>query len=136
MAPPVEDKGANLMLPETLQAPHLRHLVLSNFALLIGSQLLTTARYPRSSHELIHLLSATGRKKSIGAEHLANVLFQWISSMPQLETLTVCSVFTSLFPNPDRDERHCLSHMPIMTSSNLRHVRFKGPSAYLEAVVG
>ena len=36
-------KKAALMLPETLQAPHLRHLVLTGFTLPTGSRLLTTA---------------------------------------------------------------------------------------------
>ena len=36
-------KKAALMLPETLQGPHLRHLVLTGFTLPTGSPLLTTA---------------------------------------------------------------------------------------------
>ena len=36
------EKGI-LTLPETLQAPHLRHLLLGDFSLPIGSRLLTTA---------------------------------------------------------------------------------------------
>jgi hypothetical protein len=36
-------KKAALMLPETLQGPHLRRIVLTGFALPTGSQLLTTA---------------------------------------------------------------------------------------------
>ena len=38
-----EDKTSILTFPETLQAPHLLHLVLISFALPIGSRLLTTA---------------------------------------------------------------------------------------------
>jgi hypothetical protein len=37
------DWAPGLALPETLQAPHLHHLLLSGFALPIGSRLLTTA---------------------------------------------------------------------------------------------
>src|SRR6266446_358869 len=43
LMPSTEDTSTVLVLPETLQAPHLRHLTLSNFALPIGSRLLMTA---------------------------------------------------------------------------------------------
>jgi hypothetical protein len=67
-----------LMLPETLQAPHLRHLLLSGFALPMGSRLLTTA---------VGLVTL-----ALGVDHPSayfrpNTLLQWISVMPQLETL-------------------------------------------------
>ena len=39
----IEDRSTNLTFPETLQAPHLRQLVLTGFALPMGSRLLTTA---------------------------------------------------------------------------------------------
>jgi hypothetical protein len=39
----MEDNSTILIFPETLQAPHLRHLTLRGFALPIGSRLLTTA---------------------------------------------------------------------------------------------
>jgi hypothetical protein len=40
---PSTEKSTTLAVPETLQAPHLRHLQLSGFTLPIGSRLLTTA---------------------------------------------------------------------------------------------
>ena len=39
----IEDRSANLTSPGTLQAPHLRQLVPTGFALPMGSRLLTTA---------------------------------------------------------------------------------------------
>ncbi len=39
----VSDHSTALMLPEAFQAPHLQHLLLSGFALPMGSRLLTTA---------------------------------------------------------------------------------------------
>jgi hypothetical protein len=43
IALPILDNSATLIFPETLQAPHLRHLLLQGFSLPIRSRLLTTA---------------------------------------------------------------------------------------------
>ena len=43
MAPPFSDKSEKLILSETLQAPHLRHLGLSGFAIPSRPRSLTTA---------------------------------------------------------------------------------------------
>jgi hypothetical protein len=63
-----------------------------------------------------------------------DTLLQWISFMPQLETLRI--VF--LFPVLNDDVEMQLIHSPIMTHitiPNLRRFEFQGASAYLEAVV-
>ena len=60
-----------------------------------------------------------------------NVLVQWISFMPQLESLAI--LFT--FPVPDRDVTGRLTHTPNMTLPSLRLFWFRGVSAYLEAVI-
>jgi hypothetical protein len=63
-----------------------------------------------------------------------NTLLQWISLMPQLETLTI----SFKFPIPNRDVERQLTHTPIIapvTHSNLRHFQFHGVSTYLEALV-
>jgi len=63
-----------------------------------------------------------------------NILLQWISFMPQLETLAILFEF----PVPNRDVERQLTHTPIttpITLPNLRHFRFQGVSAYLEAIV-
>ncbi|KAF8467930.1 hypothetical protein DFH94DRAFT_848132 [Russula ochroleuca] len=114
-----------LMLPETFQAPHLRHLLLSGFVLPIGSRLLMTAV------GLVTLALFLDRPPTYIRP---NVLLQWISSMPQLEALVVAF----LFPVLGRDVERQLMHTPIMTNvtlPNLRSFMFQGVSAYMEAVV-
>ena len=124
IVPLQEDKSATLMLPETLQAPQLRHLALAFFFLPIGSRLLTTA------------VSLTILALGIGhpAYFQPNTLLQWLSFMPQLETLVI--EFSS--PVPKRDVERQLMNKPTTTHftlPNLRQFRFEGVSAYLEAVI-
>jgi hypothetical protein len=114
-----------LVLPETLQAPNLHHLVLRGFTCPIRSRLHPTAVGLVTLYLGIHHSSAYFQP---------NVLLQWISFMPQLENLAIAFSF----PVPNRDvERH--THMPITTTHialpNLRLFGFRGTSAYLEAVV-
>ncbi|KAI0274445.1 hypothetical protein BGY98DRAFT_1098980 [Russula aff. rugulosa BPL654] len=114
-----------LMLPETLQAPLLRHLSLGSFACPIRSRLHPTAAG-------LVTLSLVMRHQS--AYFQPNILLQWISYMPQLENLEICITF----PVPNRDVERQLTHTPIttfITLPNLRLFRFRGVSAYLEAVL-
>jgi hypothetical protein len=76
IGPPLRDNTA-LMLPETLQAPNLRHLWLSFFACPIRSRLHPTAT------GLVTLNLAIDPS----AYFQPNILLQWISFMPQLESL-------------------------------------------------
>jgi hypothetical protein len=118
-------KKKAFVLPETLQAPHLRHLYLSYFALPIRFPLLTTAT------GLVTLFLGTSKPTTY---FQPNALLQWISFMPQLETLVI--YFSS--PVTNRDMERLLSHTPIITPvtlPNLRWFWFQGDSAYLEAVV-
>ena len=124
IGPPLEDKSAILTLPETLQAPHLRNLALACFFLPIGSRLLTTAM------SLTMLSLAVGPSAYIQP----NILLQWLSFMPQLETLIICFYF----PVPKREVERQLMNNPTtthVTLPNLRCFGFIGVSAYLEAVV-
>ncbi|KAF8493696.1 hypothetical protein F5888DRAFT_1908565 [Russula emetica] len=124
LVPWVADSTA-LMLPESLQAPHLRHLMLRGFACPIRSRLHPTAA---------GLVALTLTTDHPSAYFQPNVLLQWISFMPQLETLAI--LFT--FPVPNRDVERQLTHTPItthITLPNLRFFWFRGVSAYLEAVV-
>ena len=119
-----DDTG--LRLPKTFKAPHLRHLILENFAFLIGSPLLTTTlglvtlsleRIPRSAH--FH----------------PNDLLQRLSLMPQLEVVGI----DFRLPVPNYDVEMQLLDTPIMTHvtlPNLRWFGFCGVSAYLEALLG
>ena len=118
-------KNTAFVLPETLQAPHLRHLLLSCFALPIRSPLLTTAT------TLITLFLEIPNPTTC---FQPTALLQWISFMPRLETLVIYFSFAV----PDRDMDRLLSPSPIITPvtlPNLRWFWFQGGSAYLEAVV-
>ena len=107
---------AVLMLPETLQAPILRHLLLGCFACPMQPRL-----HPAAA-SLVTLYLTIDRPS---AYFQPNMLLQWISFMPQLESLAI--VF--IFPVPNRDVERQL------TLPSLRLFWFHGVSAYLEAVV-
>jgi hypothetical protein len=120
LEPPKEESTA-LMFPNTLQAPHLLQLALFGFVIPVGSRLLTTAMN-------ITTLSLVMTHPS------AHFQLQWITFMPQLETLTIISAS----PVPNRDVERQLMHTPItahVTLPNLRKFIFRGVSAYMEAVV-
>ena len=123
--PSTYDSHMALMLPETLQAPHLRHLALEGFVFPRGSRFLTTAT------NLVTL--ALGMNNS-STYFQPSILLQWLSFMPQLETLAIAL----LFPVPNRDVEKQLVHTPItthLTLPNLRSLWFHGVSAYMEAIV-
>ena len=125
MEPPIEDKGSALMLPETLQAPHLRHASLIGFLLPTRFRLLTTA---------MGLVMLCLHIEHPSAYFPPNTLLHWLSSMPQLEMLLI----RFRFPVPNRDVERQLMHTPIVTHvtlPNLRSLTFQGVSAYVEAVV-
>ena len=121
----IEDNSAMLIFPETLQAPHLRLLTLRGFVLPIGSRLLTTAV------SLVTLCLVIAHPSTY---FHPNALLQWISLMPQLETLAI--YFEFFIPN--RDVEMQLLHTPFIapiTLPNLRDFMFRGVSTYLEALV-
>ena len=125
MEPSTEVMSTVLMLPESLQAPHLRHLALMGFALPTRSRLLTTA---------VGLVTLVLTVVHPPTYFQPNILLQWLSFMPQLETL----VISFSFPVPSSDVEGQVIHMPIMTHvtlPNLRWFVFRGVSAYVEAVV-
>ncbi|KAI0286282.1 hypothetical protein BC826DRAFT_94588 [Russula brevipes] len=124
MLEPLFNTDMALVLPRTFQAPQLRRLILRNFAP-IGSPLFTTATG-------IVLLSLINIHPS--AYFPPNDLIQHLSHMPQLQILNI--VFRS--PSPSRDVERQLVLTPItthVTLPNLRRFRFKGTSAYLEALL-
>ena len=125
MEPPLEDKYSAMVFPKTLQAPHLRHTSLIGFVLPTVFRLLTTA---------MGLVVLCLHMEHPSAYFQPNTLLQWVSSMPQLETLLVFFFFP--VPNPDVEMQ--LMHTPItthVTLPNLRSFEFQGVSAYMEAVV-
>ena len=110
---------------ETLQAPHLRHLFLKGFTFPIGSQFLATA---------VGLVTLCLLMDQPSSYFYPNTLLQWLSSMPQLESLLI----DFSFPVPNRDVERQLTHAPITTPiilPNLHVLRFKGVGTYLEALV-
>jgi hypothetical protein len=112
-----------LVLPETLQAPHLRHLALGGFA--FPSPLHPTAASLVTLYLVIYHQPAYFQP---------NVLLQWISIMNRLESLVIA--FSFPVPNRDDVERQ-LTHAPITTHITLPSLRlfwFRGVSAYLDAV--
>ena len=122
---PPEDKRSILRLPETLQAPHLRHLRLRGVALPIESRLLMAA---------VGLVTLSIVMVHPSTYCHPNTLLQWISLMPHLETLTIYSTFSIRNRNVEMQ----LTHTPIIapvTVPNLRHFRFRGARTYLEALV-
>ena len=122
---PAFEDNTVMMFPETLQAPHLRQLALINFALPIRSRLLTTA---------VGLVTLCLTMEPPSTYIHPNTLLQWLSFMPQLETL----VIFFMFPVPNRDVVRQLTHTPIITPvtlPNLHWFKFRGVNTYLEAVV-
>ena len=122
---PTEDVSTTLTFPETLHAPHLRHLRLSGFAIPIGSRLLTA---------VVGIVTLSLVMVQPSTYFNPNTLLQWISLMPQLETLTIYFNFSI----PNRDVERQLMHTPIIapvTLPNLHRFQFHGASTYLEALV-
>ena len=117
---PVIEQIANLGLPETFRAPHLRRLLLKNFATPIESPQLTT---------MGNLITLFLTKIPFSAYFHPNVLLQLLSLIPQLEVLWIGF-------NHSRDFERQLLRTSIttrVTLPNLRWLGFNGPSAYLEA---
>ena len=124
--PPIDDSDIPItVLPETLRAPHLRHLALAGFAIPIGSQLLTNA---------VGLITLYLYMDHPSTYFHPNTLLQWLSFMPQLEAIAI-QFYLAV---PGRDVERQLTHMSIIapvTLPNLRYFEFRGVSTYLEALV-
>ena len=118
---PREDNDGKLLLPEQLQAPLLRHLRLVGLAFPIGSLLPTTA---------LGLVTLSLHMVHPSTYFHPNTLLQWISLLPQLETLRIYFKLTIPIHGVERQ----LTHVPI-TLPNLRHFEFHGVSTYLDALV-
>ncbi|KAH9996382.1 hypothetical protein BJV74DRAFT_910788 [Russula compacta] len=127
MIDPPKMENTSLVLPKTFRAPHLRHLIRSNYAFPIGSPLHTTAQAVNLVSLILGIVIQSARTHP-------NNLLQLLLHIPQLETLGI--YFHS--PVPNRDVEMQLLHSPIMTHitlPNLRRFEFGGTSAYLEALL-
>jgi hypothetical protein len=121
---PSEDKRTVLILPETLEAPHLRHVAI-DCSIPIRFRLLTTAVGLVTLHLALFHPSTYFQP---------TVLVQSLSLMPQLEMLLIFFCFSI----PNRDVERQLMRTPIMTHvtlPNLRTFAFQAVSAYSEAVL-
>ena len=117
--------GTAFTFPERFQAPHLCHVLLKGFAPSMGSRLLLT-----TTAGMVTLCLLMDHSS---AYFQPNILLQWLSFMPLLETLVVNFVYLV----PDDDVERQLINMPTMTNvtlPNLRLFGFRGVSAYMAAI--
>ena len=119
-----ENKSNVLILPETLETPHLRHFGISCSipfqSLLIGA-----------AASLVNLGLALCHPSTY---FQPTVLLRCLSSMPQLEILLIAFRFAV----PNRDVERQLMRTPIVTHVTLPNLRFfalQVVSAYSEAVL-
>ncbi|KAH9963467.1 hypothetical protein BJV74DRAFT_335527 [Russula compacta] len=124
---PLTKQNTGLVLPKTFQAPHLRHLLLSNFSFPRGSPLLTTQAVNIVSLVLVDILQS--------AHFPPNDLLRLLLHLPQLEVL--CIDFSSPVLNNDAEGQllHSSIIMTHFTLPNLRIFEFGGTSTYLEALL-
>ena len=118
-----EENSAALMLSEPLLAPRLRHLAVGGIA---PPQVLTTT---------MGLVTLSLIMSNPSTYIYPNTLLQHLSCMPWLETLKI--MFLTVDPNHDVEGLQLL-HTPITTSvtlPNLRRIRYRGLSTYLEAIL-
>jgi hypothetical protein len=118
--------NTGLMLPETFQAPQLRHLLLEGVACPMGSPLITTG----AAGLVILMLNPVPSS----AYFSPNDLLLGLTLLPQLMILGI----RFLSSTPDDDVEGQLLHTPIMTHATLPELRclaFTGDSAYLEALL-
>ena len=125
IGPPIFN-NVGFVVPETLQAPHLRHLVLFNFCFALGYPLFTTAASKLITLSLNFIPPA--------AYIRPGDFLLCISHMLQLQTLGLS--FHS--PLPSHDIERQILDMSIttrVTLPNLRWFGFRGAIAYLEALL-
>ena len=115
-------QGPTCSLPSTLRAPHLRHLVLHNFAFPIGSPLLVG----------LVTLSLESVKCSTPSNIGPVELLQQLSLMPHLQTFRF-SIYPAL---SKQDIERQLLQMPLSTLVTLPALRWFGlEGAYMKAVL-
>ena len=114
----------NLMLPETLQAPHLRHLSLHGIGFPKGLSLLSSA-IALSTLTLTHI----GASCYFPPRHLVTRL----QSLPHLEELSIG--FAIPIPLPSNERELLPAPIPPVTLPALRRLTFRGVDAYLDNLV-
>jgi hypothetical protein len=122
MSTTIEDM--NLMLPETLRAPHLRHLALHSIGLPKGLPLLSSA-IALSTLSMTHI----GASCYFPPGHLITHL----PCLPHLEELTIG--FAIPIPIPSSERELLPPPIPPVTFPALRRLTFRGVSVYLDNLV-
>ena len=115
---------AYLMLPETLQAPNLRHLALHGIALPIGLPLLSSA-IALSTLSLTHI----GASCSFPPWHLVSQL----RGLPHLEELSIG--FATPLPLPSAEGEIIHAPIPPVILPALKRLTFRGVGVYLDNLV-
>jgi len=108
---PPDKCDTGLVLPKAFQAPHLRHLILVNFAFPIGSALLTTG---------VGLVTLFLDYIYPSSYFRPNYLVERLSIMPQLEILGVS--FHS--PTPICEFKRQLLQTPVRAHATLPNLRW------------
>jgi len=124
---PMPKNNTSITLPEIFRAPHLRHLILENFALPlpVGFPFLTTA---------VDLVTLSLNNIPLSSYFHPNDLIHRLSLLPHLQTLAVYLAR----PITTLDVERLPLRMPIMTHAtlpNLRWFGFIGASTYLEMIL-
>ena len=122
---PPSKHSTGLIFSETFRAPHLRHIVLINFAIQMRSSFYTTTT---------SLITLSLQMVHPSAYFHPSDLLPHLSLMPRLEILGIS--FHS--PAPSHEVAEQVSNNPTMmyvTLPNLRWFAFGGVSAYLEALL-
>ena len=114
----------SLVLPKTCLAPDLRHLTLR------GINLPNRLRILSSASSLVTLVLTNIRASGYFRPRL---LVARLESLPQLEELSVG--FSIPIPRPSAEKELLGKWGTPVTLPNLKHLRFKGVSAYLERIV-
>ena len=119
---PVIEHETNLNFPGTFRAPHVRQLLLRNFATPIDSPSLAT---------MVNLVTLFLARIPFSAHIHPNALLQRLSLIPKLEILWIGF-------NLSRDAERKLLRIPITTRVTLpilRQLGYRGSSTYLEALL-
>ena len=114
----------SLLLPETLQAPDLRHLTLHGIGLPKGLPLLSSA-ITLSTLSLTHI----GASSYFPPGHLVTQL----RGLPHLEILSIG--FAVPIPSPSSERELLHPPIPPVTVPSLRTLKFRGMGVYLDNLV-
>lgn len=119
--------STGVILPRSLRAPNLRHLILMNVALQTGTPILTTP-----IHLVTLVLEGIPSSAHVPPEYLVDLL----EFMPQLKILSV-GFHPPVPADRDLDTQPLALEAPktFITLRRLKQLQFRGVSAYLEGLL-